>query len=86
MKSVGCLGSLTLDEHFILIGFAAARRCRCAASPSHFTHHFRSPVPSLVPSIFISFDSLTRRNSVVEALVESEHGLHTADAALSVAM
>ena len=45
-----------------------------------------SPLSITCPAIFISFDSLTRRNSVVEALVESEHGLHTADAALSVAM
>ena len=40
----------------------------------------------MIPSIFISVDSLTRRNSVVEALSESEHGLHMADAALSVAV
>ena len=39
----------------------------------------------MIPSIFISVDSLTRRKSVVDALGESEDGLHSADAALSVA-
>ena len=79
------LVGFALDQHFILIGFAVSRRCRCAASPSRFTHHSRSPVPSLIPSTFIPLDSLARRRSVVEALGESEHDLHDRGEARGVA-
>ena len=58
---------------------------RCAAELSHLTLISGSPSPCLIPSLLTSLDSLTRRNSVVEALDESELDLHQADAALGVA-
>ena len=83
MQSVSCLGSFTLDEHFILIGFAASRRCRCGPSPCRVTHHARSPVPSLIPSIFISVDSTDaqeqRRGSPQRVRARLAHGRCSAE-------
>ena len=80
VKSVGELGSLVLNEHHIILGFAASRhqevRCRTLTLHSHLWITF-SLLPCLIPSLLTSLDSREqRRNSVVEALDESELDLH----------